>query len=266
MDKGRFAVYRTVDVNVVDIVDRLGKGITGKEKHHDMWHAIPESFIGSTPTQLIHHHRSRSKSLNQSLLVIVDRQDLAAEGLLVVNLDFKGSIDALRQKIFFAGDFVPSVNIGNTPWEETLSNATLPLYPRRKFAVFADRGFHPRYLMTEALKRMNAGLGNRRAETGSVFADWESAPGDDVGEIVRFWRENARERDWDARYFVLVRKDAWDQGKADMISLQDGQDKAHETTMNVDRIGEVLVQLYVGLKTLDEVKETNMDNQGGTGP
>lgn len=31
MDKGRFAVYRTVDVNVVDIVDRLGKGITGSQ-------------------------------------------------------------------------------------------------------------------------------------------------------------------------------------------------------------------------------------------
>lgn len=231
-----------------------------------MWHAIPESFVGSTPTQIYHHHRAHSKSLNQSLLVIADRQDLEAEGLLVVNLNFKGSVDALRQKVFFAGDFVPSVNIGNTAWEETLSNATLPLYPRRKFAVFADRGFHPRYLMTEVLNRMNAGLGSRRAETGTIFANWESAPGDDVGEIVRFWRENAREREWDARYFVLVRKNAWDNGKAVMISVEDGQDEAQETAIDVDRIGEVLVWLYVGLVTLDEAKETNVEKQAGAGP
>ena len=31
MDKGKFAVYRTVEVNVVDIIDRLGKGITGSQ-------------------------------------------------------------------------------------------------------------------------------------------------------------------------------------------------------------------------------------------
>lgn len=287
MDKGKFAVYRTIDVNVTDIIDRLGKGVTGskhpvpnlhpqctqnkydycieigaEENHHDLWHEIPGSFIGSTPTQIIHHHRTHCKSLNQSLLVIADRQDLAAEGLLIINLDFKGSTDALRQKVFFAGDFVPSVNVGNTTWEETLSNATLPLYPRRRFAVFADRGFHPRYQMTEVVKRMNAGLGNRRAETGTIFANWESAPGDDVGEIVDFWRENAREREWDDRYFVLVRKDAWDHGKAVMISVEDGKDETHEMMIDVERIGEVLVRLFVGFVTLEEVKETSMDGGG----
>ena len=231
-----------------------------------MWHAIPESFIGSTPTQLINHHRSHRKSLNQNLLVIIDRQDLEAEGLLVVNLSFKGSVDALRQKTFFAGDFVPSVDVGNTAWEETLSNATLPLYPRRRFAVFADAGFHPRYLMTEVLNRMNAGLNNRRAYTGTIFANWESAPGDDdVGAVVRFWRENARERDWDGRHFVLVSKEAWDNGRAVMVSVEDGRDKIREITIDVERIGEVLVWLYVGLVKLDEVKQTNMGDQGGAG-
>ena len=223
-----------------------------------MWHEVPESFIGSTPTQIVHHHRTHCKSLNQSLLVIADRQDVATEGLLIVSLNFKGAIDALRQKVFFAGDFVPSVNIGNTTWEETLSNATLPLYPRRKFAVFADREFHPRYLMTEVLNQMNAGLGKRRAETGTIFANWESAPGDEVGKIVRFWIENAREREWDGRYFVLVRKDARDHGKAVMMSVDEGQDEAQEMTIDVEKIGEVLVQLYVGFVALDEVKETNI--------
>lgn len=231
-----------------------------------MWHAIPESFIGSIPTQLIHDHRSHSQSLNQSLLIIADRPDLDAEGVLVVNLNFKGSVDALRQKVYFAGDFVPSVNVGNTSWEETLSNATLPLYPRRKFAVFADQGFHPRYLMREVLDRMNSGLGSRRAGTGTVFAEWESAPGHDIGEIVRFWRENAREREWEARYFVLVRKDTWSKGKAVIVSVESGQDEARKTTIEVERIGEVLVWLYVGLVTSDEVEETNTDKQGDTGP
>lgn len=29
MDKGKFALYRTVDVDAEDIITRLGKGITG---------------------------------------------------------------------------------------------------------------------------------------------------------------------------------------------------------------------------------------------
>ena len=107
---------------------------------------------------------------------------------------------------------------------------------------------------------MNAGLGNRRAETGTIFANWESAPGDEAGEIVRFWRENAREREWDGRYFVLVRKDAWDHGNAVMMSVEEGQDEAQKMKIDVEKIGEVLVRLYVGFVTLDEVKETNMDS------
>ena len=136
-----------------------------------MWHAIPDPFTNSTPTQIIHHHRSYSKSLNQSLLFIADRQDLYAQGLLIVNLNFKGSIDALRQKIFVEGDFVPLVNIGNTVWEETLSNATLPLYPRRKFAVFVDQGFLLRYLMREVLERMNECAGGGVGGDGEVLEE-----------------------------------------------------------------------------------------------
>lgn len=107
---------------------------------------------------------------------------------------------------------------------------------------------------------MNAGLSKRRAGTGTIFANWESAPGEDVGDIVRFWRENAREREWDGRYFVLVKKDAWDHGKAVMMSVEEGQDEAQDMTIDVEKIGEVLVRLYVRFVTLDEVKETNMDS------
>lgn len=120
--------------------------------------------------------------------------------------------------------------------------------------------------MTEALNRMNAGLHNRRADTGTIFANWASAPGDDVVETTRFWRENAREREWDARHFVLVKKDAWDKGKAVVISVDEGLNKACETVIDVERTGEVLVWLYVGLVTLDEVRETNMDDQGDARP
>lgn len=45
--------------------------------------------------------------------------------------------------------------------------------------------------MTVVLNLMIGELSNRRAETRTVFANWESAPKDDVGEIVRFWRDNA---------------------------------------------------------------------------
>ena len=54
---------------------------------------------------------------------------------------------------------MPSINIGEVSWSETLANGTLPLYPRKRFSLFADPGFRPRYLMKDALEKMNGGIG-----------------------------------------------------------------------------------------------------------
>ncbi|KAG7006547.1 hypothetical protein G7Y79_00014g037220 [Physcia stellaris] len=162
-DKRPFAVYRTVDVDIDAIVDRLGKGMTGKcvpeenelddlrshplpptpeESHHDLYHAHPTPLLSLTPSQVIAQHRTLTH-LTQSLLLIADRTDLPTHGLLIINLTFANRPDAQRQKLYYATGFVPSINIGEVSWSETLANATLPLYPRKQFALFADPGFQP---------------------------------------------------------------------------------------------------------------------------
>ena len=113
--------------------------------------------------------------------------------------------------------------------------------------------------MREVLERMNAGGGDRRAGTGTVFAEWESAPGVGVGEIVRFWRENAREREWAGEYAVLVRREEWDVGKAVLLGCGDGQGEVCQIAIDVERVGEVLVWLHVGLLMWEEVKGMKID-------
>lgn len=153
---------------------------------------------------------------------------------------------------------MPSVNVGETSWHETLANANLPLYPRRRFAVFAHKEFHPRYLMKDALEKMNTGCDGRRAGTGSIFAEWENVPAEGVGELVKFWRENGRERECDGRAFVVVTKEAWDEGRAVLVGgEEDGGHEVSEIRVDLNRIGDVLVWLYVGFKTFEEVEDMN---------
>lgn len=230
------------------------------ESHGYLWRVVPEPFLNYSPRQIIQHHQTSSstQSLNQDLLVIADHPDLPANGLLIVNLNFHNVVDALRQKLYFASDFVPSVSVGETSWSETLANACLPLYPRRRFAVFADEGFHPRYLMREALEKMNGGIMGRRAGTGTIFGEWETGErkGDGGREaLVEWWRKNVREWEWEGRCFVLVTKEAWDEGKIVLVTGKTEGDGFVETLVHTDRVGEILVWLYVGLIGPNEVNE-----------
>ncbi|MDI1492222.1 MAG: hypothetical protein OHK93_003434 [Ramalina farinacea] len=259
MDKRPFAIYRTVEgIDIDALYDRLGRGITGKEEHHSLWHALPDPILDSTPTSIVKAHHA-NQDLNQHLLVIADHPDLADRGLLIVNLSFSSLADALRQKVYFASDFVPSVNVGNTSWSETLANATLPLYPRRKFAVFAHENFHPRYLIKEVLEKMNAGVGGRRKDTGTVFGEWE--PGEGKGDCVDFWRENAREREWDGRAFVVVRKEAWEKGRVVLLVEAEGGEAIEEVEVEAEEVGDVLVWLFVGFVGMREL--TGLGREGG---
>ena len=155
---------------------------------------------------------------------------------------------------------MPSVNAGNTSWSETLANATLPLYPRRKFGVFAHEDFHPRYLIKDVLEKMNAGMGGRRRGTGTVFGEWE--PGEGKGDCLGWWRENAREREWDGRAFVVVRKEAWETGRVVLFITGDGGEPAEEVEVEAEEVGEMFVWLFVGFVGMRELTGMGKDGRG----
>ena len=107
------------------------------------------------------------------------------------------------------------------------------------------------------LEKMNGGVEGRREGTGSVFAEWVNAPQGGSGEVVKFWRSEGREREWDGGYFVMVRQEAWDGGKAVLVSGGAGQGEMCEIEVELERVGEVLVWLFVGFLAWEEVRERN---------
>lgn len=93
--------------------------------------------------------------------------------------------------------------------------------------------------MREALEKMNAGVMGRRAGTGTIFGEWETGEGKGDGgrgALVEWWRENVREREWDGRCFVLVTKEAWDEGKAVLVNAKTEGDGFIETMVAMDTV------------------------------
>ena len=120
--------------------------------------------------------------------------------------------------------------------------------------------------MTEVLEKMNAGIWGRRAGTGTIFGEWENAPQETGGvreELVNWWKENARERDWDERGFALVTKEAWDDGRVVFVNRTEKEESSNETLVDVESVGEILVWLYVGFILMSEVTRMHRDGDGG---
>lgn len=271
MDSRPFAVYRTAQVDLTPIIERLGKGITGgpiahlkmlrttanariDQDHAWFWHRGQDSFIHRQPTDIIQHHRKQD-DVNQSYLVIVDEEDVDVTGLLVVNLNFSSTVDAVREKTYRVGDFVPSLDVGNSSWVDHLLQASQPLYPRKAFAVFVFPDLNPRYLMKEITDKINRGLHGRKASTGSVVAEWENVSGD-IDETVTYFKKHQTERDWNSDYFVIVSGESWAREEVTLVCM--GKDGISELLpQKVDFAGEALSWLYTGLITVAELKDND---------
>ena len=120
--------------------------------------------------------------------------------------------------------------------------------------------------MKDVLEKMNGGVGGRRAGTGTIFSEWGNPPeeaGGDRNKLARWWNENAIEREWDTGGFAIVTKDAWDKGQVVCSSQEDREEDAKETLIDAESVGELLVWLYVGFTTLDELQNVHEDTEGG---
>lgn len=188
--------------------------------------------------------------MNQGFLLIADRQDVANEGLLCVNLNFKGGPDAVREKAQELRYALPSLSIDNTDWvDDMLANAEQPLYPRKSFAMLVDPSPVARDNVADAVDAVDGGLAGRRGGAGTVLAEWEGVDTKDVNVMVRHFEDSRAEKGWRGNYFLCVRKETVESNKVEIVSARTQKCRSYAWEV----AGEILVWLAAGLVHEDEL-------------
>lgn len=211
------------------------------------------SYSPDRPSRILAAHKNLD-DVNQDFLLIADRQDVANEGLLCVNLDFKGAPDAVREKAQELRYALPSLSIDNTDWvDDILTNAERPLYPRAAFAMLVHPSTVARRNAADVVDVVDGGLGGRRRGTGTVLAVCEDVDTDDVNAMTWHFSDSCADKGWQGDYFLCVGGETVHSSKVETVSAR--TQKRRSYTWEI--AGEILVWLAVGL-----VREEDCDEPG----
>lgn len=212
----------------------------------------PSAHRAARPLDIVSHHKTQDHA-NQEYLVIVDREDIAREGVLVVRLDYHGAPDAIRKKTHDIREGLPSLSIGNTDWkDDILANATLPTYPRKSCAVLVDP--QSRRHTRDIVERIDAGLQGRQCGTGTILAEWVGVETSDLSEMFENFGTMQIEWGWHSDFFIGVTHAAAQAGKVEVVSV--GSRKSWQWPQ--ETAGELFVWLAIGLvKDEEEVDRAN---------
>ena len=127
----------------------------------------------------------QQNDLNQQFIAIADDQDFARRGLLFINLNYKGSPDAIRQKAHAVGGFVCDELSGYSHEEHAIAwcnhvieKNSSTLYPLRSFAIFVERYCTDHKMISRELDSAifcgkHNGWSSRHRDFPSVLAQWE---------------------------------------------------------------------------------------------
>lgn len=229
------------------------------KKQHGLWATIPQLFSDKEPAALVKQHRdpSQSSHLNQSLFLVVDRVEWEKEGLIVINLNFKGYVDAIRQQANVAGDDVPSMNIGNTTWFENLCNGTRPLFPRNMFAVYVQERRKASFTtrasekeLQDLTRLLQGGLDGRKLgsdQNGGVCV-LELVEAQDMDKMKNHHAQLAKEKGYNSSIFAMVDNDAWD---SHIILLVGVGGRKEGLRVHIAMVVELLQWSHVGLLSSD---------------
>lgn len=214
---------------------------------------MPNNFLNSSILDIIDYHTTENLERNQKFFVVVDRHDTDAEGILVVNLNFEKYVDAMRDKIFRAGDGVPACEVGEVSWEDSLLDINPPLAPVRCFAFFETYDFRRGGDRMGVVQAMSGGLNGRKKGMGRSVVAWGKVlRSDALEDMITWWRNNAKERDYWTGGFWFANKEAWEEGQAFIaIIVEDGtgEKKMETRSVKAEAVGELLSWLYHGLIT-----------------
>ncbi len=255
-----FSVYTTVAaIDLPPLIRTLNLGIFGTFTDGEQWapspHLFPSSDSGSGPTisEIIRHHRASSGDMDKTHFVVADRANWREEGVLAINLNFDGFVDAARMEARVVGSAVPSVSVGNTAWSEALADFTEGFYPRRRFAVYILREAGIIADTGALLDALNFGLGSRKEYAPGVCRLASGERGGDVASIAREHARAAAGNDFDSRMFVVVDDMEWEDNGVEIVRLE--EDGTTDSCVRpVDVAAEVLTWVHQGLSTWEEAK------------
>lgn len=210
----------------------------------DTWKVM--SFTGAQSEDVINFHKGR-KNVNQRFLVIADRQDIEAEGLLVVNLDFQGVSDTVRMKAHKVCYALPSLSIDNTDWQEDIkTSATVPKGLCKAFAMLVDPSPACRRNATQIVERIHQGVQSSHDETNGVLAEWEGIDTDILEDFIKYFDQWKVEKDWQVELFICVRQPTIKSGQVEIVSAKSRK----SIQLPYEKAGELLVSLAIG--SIDE--------------
>ena len=198
--------------------------------------------------------------------IIIDRSDIANQGVMVLNTDYNGYIDAIRREANSVNDIVRSLSITNTDWWEErgdIPQNESKLVPIDRFALY---NLFPteqqQSSFEEALFLMNDGLGTLDGESikdsdspRAAQRDYYQAAESDVKTIDQLIDNHyryANAHQLDPGMFAAVDLEWKDQGILIYNLTQQG--KTDSFRRKGPTAGEILNWVFVGLMTWEEAK------------
>ena len=241
-----------------------------------MWHPSLHPFPSQPPSAVIDFHRSVSVSndVNENLFILIDKHTWRDDGVLAVNLSFKGHVDALRMLPNDAGDNIPALTT-TMHWTDYLRLAEKPLFPRHTFAVYllADAtGDESNAQIEEVLSGLNGGFNGRkrlpprRGDRPPVYvAVRQSAQGaDSIDDVRARHAQVAQEEGFSPRYLIAVGEEDWAMRNVVLADVDGTDGEEAELTLGVETVGELVQWFWMGLTSMEEVLKESTD--GVIGP
>ena len=263
---GNFCVYTTVAIDLDDLVQTLNKGEFGNSPSQTQYAASPDSFLHQPVSAIVNHHSTSTGVFNKQYHVIADRADWSTSGILAVNLDFEGFVDAARMKASDAGDAIPSASILNSEWYEILGSSTGDMYPKEAFAVYASEAIVGKVEKeAKLLEALNAGLESRkdysvkvcRLATLSLPASKGTEGTDDEIDISPVAKEHtqiATDEGFDSATFIVADEADWDQYGVLVARIAEDGTGLNSCRRPVDVAAEMLTWVHQGLYLWEEGK------------
>ena len=290
MSKGFFKIYNNVGVVNAQamILDHASSGEPDKMYRLDL-------YSGHTALETIQYHRDivrPNRDYIMNLFIIIDRLDIANEGVLLINLEPEhGFVDGLRYPASQAANVVASLDIYNETWEEdreTEPCEKTALSPFDWFAVYNLLSLTSTSSSLSFTSATNAATAkNRKSFRSALFylddgvsslgydSDWEGFEDDErrrmmrgyyrpieteshknIDEIVADHAQYAESNSLDPVMFVIVDDINWEErGFLFVKKTPDGV--LDRFRRKGPTAGEMLNWIFVGLMTWKEAKNWN---------
>lgn len=204
----------------------------------------------------IYAFHTKQHDLNQQFVAIADDREIARRGLLLINLNCKGTPDAIRQKAHAIGGFVNNELMDHDgdyaeAWcDHVVYRTSTTLYPLRSFAIFVAKYCTDREMISSELDSAifcgkHTGWNSRHSKFPSVLAQWEMLTTSASTQHEQ-WRI---EKDWNELYYVIVGDGLTDDAEVEIVSV-----KSHKRwKWSVSNFCEIMHYLTIGLITEEEL-------------